>query len=277
MRGTQNIKAFKAYLEGEQQFSVVDQCRMRSSIRSFRRAISLDSKFSRAHGYLSYALVRSALVGWKSRKVIAGEALEAVERAVKLDRKRYRRLKGKRTRDCEACDYAPYWDLAFVYLNLGKLNKAMQTYETALRLYDDFTDRLDRKPGLLAEAAVAFIQGGQRDRALELLAKSKLIPGWYRWNHGFASYMNHDYDAALAELTHPDLDPRRTAGVPPEVRLFLAGLLAKRGDINAARDVITLFLTERSGFTKDDAKQRWRFLDPDDQAHWDSGIDAAWP
>lgn len=276
MTGTKNIDAFKAYLEGERKFSVTDQSSMDAAIVKFRDAISIDPSFARAHGFLSYALVRSALVGWQPHTVIKGEALTSALRAVELDHNNYLQLAGNKAEIYEACDYAPYWDLAFVYLNIDdRMEDSVDSYRKAIHLYDNLTDRLDRKTGLLAEAAVAFIQFGDRVKAIQLLEKSKLIPGWYRWNHGFAHYMEQDYAAALIELQHPDLDPKNP-NVPSEVLVFLAVSLARYNDIPGGQAAMNEFRSRRPGVTKDELKAHWKFQDSSDQDHWDTGIDMTW-
>ena len=280
MRGTNNIDAFKAYLDGERKFSVTDQGSMGDAIVKFREAINIDPSFARAHGYLSYALVRSALVGWRRRSVIKEQALKSAKEAVKLDHKNYLQLADDKTKAiCEACDYAPYWDLAFVYLNIkGRLQDSIDNYKRAIYLYDNLTDRLDRKTGLLAEAAVAFIQFGDRVTAMELLERSKLTPGWYHWNHGFAHYMVGYYAGALADLGHPDIDPAGPNGrsIPPEVWIFVAVAKARNKDIAGGIAAMNRFRKLRSGVTKNNLKEHWQFQESGDQQHWNEGIDLTW-
>lgn len=276
MRGTSNIAAFRVYVEGEQHFSIVDKGRMAKSCECFARATELDANFARAWGYRSYALARSTLAGWMNVSTLAGDALAFAERAVALDAEAYQQLSGQSKADrYRACDYAVYWDLAFVQLSLARFDAALKNYETAIYLYDNLTDRLDRKPGLLAEAAVAYTQAGDRARAIRLLKKSKLVPGWYRWNLGFAHYMEKDYEAALAELEHPDLYPL-SASLPPEVLLFVAAATARSGDTATAAAAIERFRQLRPEMDKEAVKNRWKFQSADDQAHWSGGIDLAW-
>ena len=276
MTGTNNIDALKAYLEGERKFSVTDQSSMDAAIEKFREAIETDPNFARAHGYLSYALVRSALVGWQPHSAIKDEALTSALKAVDLDRNNYLQLTGNKDDIYEACDYAPYWDLAFVYLNIdGRLQESIDSYKKAIYLYDNLTDRLDRKTGLLAEAAVAFIQFGDRVEAIRLLEKSKLIPGWYHWNHGFAHYMEQNYAAALIELQHPDLDPNNP-NVPSEVLIFVAVSLARNNDIPGGKAAMNEFRSRHPDLTKDVLKAHWRFQAGSDQDYWNAGIDLTW-
>lgn len=265
MRGTTNVAAFKAYLEGEKAFSVVDQERMAISRDKFREATELDPGFSRAWGYLSYSYVRSVLVGWLPKSELQA-AEDYALKAVELDASAYK--------DLPAVDYAPYWDLAFVYLNRGKVKQAIQQYEKALDLYNNFTDRLDRKPGLLAEAAVAHLLDGDQQKAAQLAEKSQLIPGWYRWNLGFVYYMQKNYSAALEELTHPDLEPSSPQFIP-EILLFVASAQARSGNQVGASQSIDMFRKLRPDFTLQDAVERWSFTDPADNDYWREGLAAA--
>ncbi|MGF1610031.1 MAG: tetratricopeptide repeat protein [Kiloniellales bacterium] len=235
---------------------------MATSRARFEEAVKLDPKFSRAWGYLSYSYVRSVLVGWLDRSELT-RAEEYARRAVQLDTEAFDGV--------EAADYAPYWDLAFVYLSQGKLAQALAQYEIAVDLYNNFTDRLDRKPGLLAEAAVANILDGNRSKAINMLQKAQLVPGWYRWNLGFAYYMESDYERALEQLMHPDLDPESPQFIP-EILLFRACAQARSGDTEGANESIALLRQRQPAFDLAYATSRWTFKEAADNDHWREGL-----
>lgn len=270
MRGTTNVAAFRAYLDGERAFSVVDQDKMATSRNKFREATELDPKFARAWGYLSYSYVRSVLVDWLLPSELQ-TAENFARKAVELDALE---AKSYENEDLDAIDYAPYWDLAFVYLSKGSIREAIEQYEKAIYLYNNFTDRLDRKPGLLAEAAVAYLLDGDRRKAKELAEKAKLIPGWYRWNLGFVYYMQENLAAAQGELEHPDLKPESPQFIP-EMLLFLASAQARRGEQAKAEACIDMFVKLRPDFTLEKACERWTFTRQADNDYWREGLKKA--
>jgi len=273
MRGTKSKSAFKAYLEGERLFTVVSQSQMARSRAKFERAIQLDKKFARAWGWRSYATVRSVLQGWVRDPEAAMKNAEAwAEKAVDLDPN----------------DYAPLWDLAFVYLNKGQFGKAIATYKKAHRLYNVGTDRLDRKPGLLVEMAEAYVHAGDPKTGIALLQRAMRFPDWYQWNLGWAYYMARDYANALDALLKIDLKPSNPQYVP-EVRLFIAAAhyrysqkLKRQKRAKEAHDQRTLADAAMAGFLKehpkfslrDAAAARSRFKNPKDEKHWIDALKA---
>lgn len=267
MRGTKDKSAFKAYLEGERLFTVVSEKQMAKCRAKFERATQIDKKFARAWGWLSYATVRSVLQGWMpDAKSALKDAETWANKAVKLD----------------PYDYAPLWDLAFVYLNSGRFKKAIRTYEKAHKLYNEGTDRLDRKPGLLVEMAEAYIHTGEPKKGIALLQRAMRFPDWYRWNLGWAHYMDRDYDKALAALRDIDLRPTNPQYVP-EVGLFVAASHHRRSQqlqrkkrtkeaadhSRKAKAAMAAFRKAHPHYTLDDAAAaRSRFQDPKDEEHW---------
>ncbi len=204
MRGTKNRTAFKAYIEGERLFSVISKADMAKSRKNFEKATKLDRKFARAWGWRSYATMRSIMVGWLPESELKS-AGEWAKKAVALDPN----------------DYATYWDLAFYQLNVGQFDKAIKTYEKALKLYETLTDWLDRKHGLLAEMAEAYIHVGEPKKAIDLLKRACRVPDWYKWNLGWAYFHAEDYGNAAKCFEGLDLKPGDPRYVM-ETQLFVA-------------------------------------------------------
>lgn len=271
---TMNPAAFNAYLEGEKLFSVTDKNKMEEARRRFEMAISLDQDFARAWGYLSYATVRSVLVGWLNKSSLV-TAEQCAERAVALG----------------PDDYSNHWDLAFVYQNTNRLEDALIQYETALQLFDNHTDRLDRKPGLLAEMAVAYVQAGDIKRAIDLGEKSLRVPHWYRWNAGYAYYMAKKYDKAVEqfELMGFGSSPSGSLYYVPEMDMFMAAAYAMRAkgkkgkaasaDKSAAAVAMKRFKSAsqirphgKNRLSLADAVARRPFKKNSDQNHWIEGL-----
>jgi tetratricopeptide (TPR) repeat protein len=274
MKGSDNPAAFNAYLEGERLFSVTSEAQMAEARQRFEMAISLDPDFARAWGYLSYATVRSVLVGWLDRAELR-HAEHCAKMAVHLG----------------PDDYTNHWDLAFVYQNTERLDEAVEQYETARRLYDHYTDKLERKPGLLAEMAVAYVQAGEHKKAIELGEKAQLIPHWYRWNTGYAYYMAKDYDKAIQQFELMDFGKNRLANLyyVPEMELFIAAAYAMRAkgqkgkgaasDKRKTGEAMERFkrATKTRPFgkgrlTRSDVELRRCFKKKSDQAHWLEGL-----
>lgn len=212
MRGTANRQAFEKYLEGERLYTVLDSRRMARARKCFEEAVEMDDRFARAWGWLSYSRVRSVLAGFLPERWLETAESDA-RRAVELD----------------PHDYAPHWDLAFAYLNRQKFDEAIAEYEVARDLYDNLTDRLDRKPGLLAEMAEAYVSVGQAKRGLELARKAMLVPHWYGWNLGWAYYANRQYDKAIEVLEGLPSSPK-DPHYHPDVQLFLAAAWAQQAE-----------------------------------------------
>lgn len=210
MRGTANRAAFKAYLEGERLFTVVDRARMARCRRQFEKATGLDPAFARAWGWRAYATVRSVLAGWLPEAQMQAAGAWA-EEATRLD----------------PDDYATWWDLAFYHLNTGDFRAARRHYERALRLYDRETDLLDRKPGLLAEMGEAYVHMGEAGRGIALLERAMRVPDWYKWNLGWAHFLTGAYDKAIAAYESMRARPG-DRGYVPEVALFLAAAYERK-------------------------------------------------
>lgn len=214
MRGTSNRDAFKVYVEGERLFSVISESDMKKSRECFAKATKLDSKFARAWGWRSYTTMRSIMVGWLPESD-GKQAGEWAQKAVDLDPN----------------DYATYWDLAFYQLNSGDFDKALKTYKKALDLYENFTDWLDRKHGLLAEMAEAFIHVGKPKEAIALLKRACRVPDWYKWNLGWAYFHAEDYASAARCFEDLDLKPGDPRYVM-ETQLFVAAAHLNKADLD---------------------------------------------
>jgi adenylate cyclase len=273
MRGTTNPEAFRVYLEGERLFSVVARESMEQSRHRFRHASELDPKFARAWGWRSYCHVRSVLRGWLPEAELA-HAGQWAERAVELD----------------PLDYATHWDLGFHRLNTRRFEEAKRSYEQGINLYDNGTDFLDRKPGLLAEAAEAYLHSGDAATAIALLERAMRIPDWYRWNLGWAYYQAKRYDEALGMLLSMRSRPGDRAYVP-ETALFIAAAYYRKAmalnseghmdmaatHMDLANDEIRRFKVEHPNFRLEDAvAHRSRFQNKDDEDHWAEALRILW-
>jgi len=260
MRGTDNPQAFDAYLEGERKFSIVSQADMAVSQKKFAEATDLDGDYARAWGWRAYTLTRSIAMGWEDASRIA-EAKGWAEKAVGLD----------------GDDYATHWDLAFVLLYGGEFDEALRTYEVALDLYENRTDHLDRKHGLLAELAEAYLYAGEPDKAIDFLERAKRVPDWYKWNLAWAYFNKGRYQTALDELNSMASQPGDRAYVP-DVDLLRSATLAKLERKTEAQRVLGLYLAANPGYSTKNVQKRAQFKRASDQQHWiDALHDAGLP
>lgn len=255
MRGTTNEQAFGAYLEGERLFTITSRTQMAQSRKKFEEAIKLDNCFARAYGYLSYVITRSVANGWlNADHMVAAEA--HARKAVKLD----------------PHDYAPYWDLGYCLLGQGKLKQALVQYDRAMDLYENFTDQLDRKHGLLAEVAEAYVFDGRPEDAIKMLERAKRFPDWYTWNLGWAYYNARDYDCAIKELESMRAKPG-DEGYVMEIQLMLAAAYAQKGNQTMAKNSLTLFRSIKGKIPSlKSLEGRVKFRNKRDRDHWVDGL-----
>lgn len=191
MRRPSNKKAHQAFLLGEATFNTLSKKTLEQSRSHFEKALALEPDYARAMAELSYAYVHTATAGWHSEK----EAIEALAKA-----KVYAELAVKLDPD----DYDTHWALGYYYLNSGDdgdFQKGIKSFEKALDLFETGTDRIDRKPGLIAEMGEALVYDGRPKEGIALLERAiNLVPDWYRWNHAFALFCDKQYQEAIDEL-----------------------------------------------------------------------------
>jgi TolB-like protein len=238
---TPNLNAYESYLKGVHTFSQKSQRQLDIAREMFERACKLDPKFARAWGYLAYTHVRGYVLGWTDEKALE-TALVYANTAVDLDSE----------------DYSNIWDLAFVHLNLGRVDQAVLEYERAFALNPNDAD-------MLAEMAVALIYAGESQRAIKLIQKSMKInpyfPDWYRWNMGWANFNAKSYDRALEEFT-------KIADPAKNVWLKLAASYARLQRQVEAAEALNRFIEMEPGCTVTDVKSRFPFKRQPDENHW---------
>ena len=274
MRRPINKKAHEAYLLGEATFNTLtkkslDQCRAH-----FEKAVALEPDYARAMAELSYAYVHTATAGWHSDK----EAVEALAKA-----KVYGELAVKLDPD----DYDTHWSLAFYYLNSGEdgdFEKGIKQFDKALDLFKNATDRIDRKPGLLAEMGEALVYDGRPKEGIELLDQAiDLVPDWYRWNRAFALYCDEKYQEAIDELDRMFRKPGHERYLYDSL-LTRAAAYARLGKKKKAKEAVDTFLKikkqkKRVSWSVADELKRTPFGPSKKSAvlkeHWIEGLIAA--
>lgn len=272
MHGTTNRDAFKLYLEAERLFTVVDEAKMAESRAKFETVTIMDPNYARAWGWRCYTQVRSVLRGWLpwSDMAIAGTW-------------------GQKAVDLDPLDFATHWDLAFYQLNNNNYAGALASYQTGIELYDNETDLLDRKPGILAEAAEGYLHAGDPKTAITLLLRATKIPDWYRWNLGFAYYQDNQIEESIAMLQSMHSKPGDWSYVP-DSELFMVAALYRKAQalestspanaesiLNEAIQRMRNFRSNNAGYTLADClSHRSRFKDKKDEAFWFEPLQLLW-
>lgn len=260
MRGTDNRAALEAFLDAQKAFTTLNRDRFVECVDSYTTACTLDPTFARAHGGLAYAYVSGVLDGLyrdEENDNLLERAEELALKAVALD----------------PDDYANHWDLAFVYIHTARMDEGLSQYERALDLFDNHTDLLDRKPGLLLEMGEALVYAGRTMEGVQLMERAvNQVPDWYRWHLAFGYYFAREHQRVMDELGkmfwHPG-DPRYLV----EVELLLAASHAFLGNAEASRAARNRFVKVRGPDWPVEKKlERFHFQRAKDRAHWLEGM-----
>lgn len=246
--------ARNAFHQGEATFNTLSKKELDRCRGHFEKAVKLEPDYARALAELSYANVHTATAGWHS-DVEATEALAKAE------------AYGKLAVHLDPEDYDTHWSLAYYYINSGKpgdFAKGMKEFETALELFENDTDRIDRKPGLLAEMGEALVFDGRPKDGLELIDRAiNVVPDWYRWNFAFALYCDKQYKQAITALDQMYRKPGHPRYLY-DCLLTRAAACAQLGKKKKARDAVEKFLRIKkarrgTGWTIEDELKRTPF------------------
>jgi len=266
-----NPEAFKCYLDGERCYDGRDPHKMEESQKCFSEAIKHDKSFARAHGYLAY--VQATIAANRESavdKALLTKAKKSANKAVSLD----------------AEDYCNHWDLAYCRLYSGDTKGCLKSYETALELYEDRTEKLNQRSDFIADMGDSLIYLGEHLRAIEMLERALRKPDWFYWSLAFAHYCAKDYDAALkvlGQLYRKPGDPRYPVGIEL-VKAATHVRLAERhpkGSTEAvkhmqlAQSSMSLFMSKTPKWTSKLEKERMPFVNAKDSQHWTEALEKA--
>jgi tetratricopeptide (TPR) repeat protein len=252
-------EALGPYLEGQRIFSIIHRKDLEAAAERFQEATKKAPTFARAWGHWAYCLAQIVVAGHATETTEAKSLLEQAESyaraAVDLDRD----------------DYANRWDLAFVLLNQGRMDEALVEYSRALDLFDNHTDKLDRRNDLLVEMAEAHVYNGDTDRAFELLDRAVRIPDWYRWIRAWACFNARDYQGAIDQINamHKTFSK---PGYVPDIQLLLAAAYAHVDQQGLADTALQNLQQGRPDWTLERELERNPFRDPADRQHWEDSM-----
>lgn len=249
MTRPKNDHAHQAHLRGEAAFSSLSREALEESRGSFEEALEHEPDYARAMTELAYVHVHIAADGFHS----AEEAAESLQKAETYAKKAVELAPG---------DYSTQWGLAFYYINSGKdgdFARGLETFEKAKHLFDNHTDHIERKSGLLAEMGEALVFGGDTQRGCELICEAIYkVPDWYRWNYGFALYCAKDYKKAIEELDKMYRKPGDPNFLVDSL-LSRAASLAQLGRKEEAQQDIQSF--QANSQRRDHLKRDWTIAD----------------
>jgi len=225
-------QAHADYLKGAFEANPYSKDSLALARTHLEQAVERNPSYARANGELAYTYVNMLISGWfpeEDSEELWQKALSHAERAVALDPN----------------DYINHWNLAHLLVNTGKdadFEKGLAEFEVALDLFNNNTDPMDRKPGLLSEYGEILVYGGEIKRGIELMQKALRPPDWYHWTLAFGHYCDKDYKGAVDSLD-------RMNAKPGDERFLLPALLlrgaaeALRGNQPAAKEAVERYFS----------------------------------
>lgn len=256
--------AFALYLEGQKLFNIIERTNLEAAAARFQAATDTDPGFARAWSHWGYTLAQIAVAGHEPDPGKAADLLAQAEARVS------HAIDDVGGGD----DYANRWDRAFIWLNQGRTADALAEYEAALELFDNGTDKVDRRKDFLVEMAEAYVYDGNAVRAAELLDRAESIPDWYRWIRAWAQFNARDYAGAIDTINsmHKAWDDPTYV---PDCQLLLAAAYAQEGQSAEAAAAMDRLKARRPGWTRERELARNPFRDAADRAHWEEGMTKA--
>ena len=210
-----DLEAYEPYLRGK---ALVLQSPegYRRGHPLLERAVRIDPNFAEAHAWLAMSHVHAWHNWGEPLEDHHQPALAAAQKAIALD---------PENSVCRAF-------LGYTMLFDGQLDDAVSELTYALQIDPNYADGWL----LLSEART---HRGEMDDALRAIRTGFVLnpqpPPWYRWLEGFELYAMHDYEGAVAALSHPEV---RHSGA----QRLLAASLAQLGRLTEAKAVATQYL-----------------------------------
>ena len=225
-----DVEAHEHYLKGAFESNPLDAASLQTARDELQAAVDGNPLYARAHGELAYTLANMAISGWfpgLDLDATWADAMDHANRGVEID----------------PHDYINHWNLAYCLVNTGNgsdYDKGVERFRKAVDLFNDHTDPMDRKPGLLAEFGEILVYGGNIAEGIAMIEKATRPPDWYFWNLSFARYCAEDYNGAIAALN-------QMSSQPGDERFIVASLLvrgaaeAQRGDSAKAQQAVAQY------------------------------------
>jgi adenylate cyclase len=218
-----SLEAYDFLLRGYRVYYLWTREANREAQELFRKAISADPNFARAHTAYSYSQIQVALGGWTPDPVAALEmGLKHAQIAVALS----------------PFDFEAYEELGLACLYSRQFDRSLQCYAKALSLNPN-------SPDLLADYADALAHIGRTAEAAELILQAKRLnpihPDWYDWVLGVAAFHDSRYEEALAAFL-------RFSDPPPVLRRDIVATYVRLGRLDEARAVVREILRDQPDY-----------------------------
>lgn len=243
-----NMDAYDFYLKGKQIWADPGKVTPEGNHEArqlFEKAVERDPNYAAAYAELAYVYVRDYQNGWSpDGQASLRKAEELAKKSIELDD-----------------NFSSHWYLAIVAWNQGNFDKSFYEYETARQINPN-------DPDLAADMAEALVYGGEPERAIEqikaAMARYPGFPYWYWWNLGRAYYMARQYTEAIDAIG-------RINSPPNDVRLITAASEAQRGNIAAAKSIMSEFSKNDPDWSVEKSAAYY-YRKASDREHWLDGL-----
>jgi TolB-like protein len=216
---TSSITAYDLVLMGNERWRQLTVKSMAEAREYFRRAVSLDRQYARAHVNIAWTLVCDVFLESPAAATL-DDALREIEAALDLD-------------DSDAWSHGVFAQLLFLR---NQDDKAETHFNRAFALNPNDAD-------VAAVFANILVYWGRWQEALLWIGTAKRLnpfpPNLYHWYHALAHYSGHEYEQAVKTLLEMRAIDRWT-------HALLAACYAQMGRLGDARSEAEAFVSERN-------------------------------
>lgn len=181
-------KKFQYILKGDTFYLYFRKDANAESRRLYQEAIKLDSNFSRAYADLAYSQLHAWVLNWDDA-VTMDQAFDNAQQAIGIDDK----------------DYYHHWVLAAVHLYRKEFDPARATYDVARQMAVQQAVPEEERAVRADWADMLLLTGKPVDAIKvidQVIAESPIPEKWFYWVQGWAYYVDSQFDASLAALSH---------------------------------------------------------------------------
>jgi adenylate cyclase len=215
--------------------------------RMYERAIELDPDYGHAYALLALAIFLEWFRDMTGPDVALDRALGLAKKAVALDE------------NDTTCQYVIGW----MYLHRKSFDLAEQYYRRALELNPNNAEQVARMGFLCANL-------GKPDEAIDWLKQAQVLdrhlnPTWYWHMLGYAHFVAHKYEEAIAAYS-------RSSTMPFWVQAYLAACYALTDRVDQAREFAANVLRLAPDFSSTRLAGKEPFKRPADRDHLLDGL-----
>lgn len=229
---TEAMEAYDLVLQATRYYRSLDPAEHAIARGLLERAVSLDPRYSRAYGELSWSYLDEFRFGYNARPDPLERALRAARMAVEL----------------APDDAMAHFHLAKVHFFRKELPQFTAQSEKALTLNPNQAE-------LIADVATLLLWIGRIDEAYDLTKKAMQLdphpPGWYHFTMAFCHYLRRNDELALVSLEQTNM---------PDFHIYHAWramTLGRLGRIEEARQAAHETLRLKPGFSVEQHYRRY--------------------